>query len=376
MIYNEYGSTGKSVSAIGFGGMRFEKPDDTEVSAKLIIDAYNLGVNYFDTAPGYGKSEDLYGAAFKTMLKTRAEKPFHVSTKTFGGNPSEVRRDLEKSLSRMGLDSVDFYHSWCLMSFDEYVHRRDNGVYREFEKLKDEGLIKHICVSTHMDGAEIAKMLEDYPHFEGVLLGYSAMNFAYREKGVEAAAKRNMGVVVMNPLGGGVIPQNPDRFAFLKTQRDETVVEAALRFLLNDRRITLPLVGMANTAQLEEAIHAVEGFVKISDRRIEELRKELSSSMNSLCTNCGYCAGCPMDVPIAKLMDAYNHYLLAGKNEKALVDRLRWHWGIDAESGKFLSCSDCGRCEELCTQKLPIPERIREIRRILRKASEEAGASK
>ncbi len=372
MLYKEYGKTGKKVSAIGFGGMRFEKPDDTELSAKLLLDAYGLGVNYFDTAPGYGKSEDLYGAAFNTMLKTRAARPFYVSTKTFGGNPSEVRRDLETSLKRMGLDYVDFYHSWCLMSYDEYVERRGHGVYKEFEKLKEEGLIKHICVSTHMDGAEIARMLEDYPHFEGVLLGYSAMNFAYRDKGVEAAAKRNMGVVVMNPLGGGIIPQNPDRFAFLKTQKDETVVEAALRFLLNDRRITLPLVGVANTVQLKEAVKAVEGFIGIPAQRVEELRKELSSSMNSLCTNCGYCAGCPMEIPIPKLMDAYNHYILKGGEEKAAVDRLHWHWSINYGDAELDSCSDCGRCEELCTQKLPIPERIRELRRMARKIKEGA----
>ena len=371
MIYNEYGKTGKKVSAIGFGGMRFEKPDDTELSAKLLIDAYASGVNYFDTAPGYGKSEDIYGAAFKTMLKTRAQKPFYVSTKTFGGDPSEVRKDLEKSLTRMGLDCIDFYHSWCVMSYEEYCRRRDNGVYKEFEKLKEEGLIKHICVSSHMDGADIAKMLEDYPHFEGILLGYSAMNFAYREKGVEAAAKRKMGVVVMNPLGGGIIPENPDRFGFLKTQKDETVVEAALRFLINDPRITLPLVGVANAIQLKEAVKAVEGFTNIPEQRIEELRKELSNSMNSLCTNCGYCAGCPMDVPIPKLMDAYNHFILKGSSEKALVDRLHWHWGINQGDDALNSCSDCGRCEELCTQKLPITTRIKEIRRTVRKISEQ-----
>lgn len=370
MIYKEYGSTGKKVSAIGLGGMRFEKPDDIELSAKLALEAYDAGVNYFDTAPGYGKSEDIYGAAFKTMLKTRALKPFYISTKTFGENPSEVRRDLETSLSRMGLDSVDFFHSWCLLSYDEYVYRRDHGAYDEFRKLKEEGLVKHLCASTHMDGASIARMLEDDPGFDGILLGYSAMNFAYREKGVEAAARRGLGVVVMNPLGGGLIPQNPERFDFLKTRSDETVVEAALRFLLNDPRITLPLVGVSNSAQLKEALRAVDGFAKIPDQRIEEIRKGLSASLDSLCTNCGYCAGCPMDVPIQKLMDAYNHYVLSGMKDKALIDRLRLHWGIEPGSDELSSCSGCGRCEELCTQKLPIPERIREIRRILRRSCE------
>jgi len=368
MRYKEYGRTGKQVSSIGFGGMRFPGEDSSEKCAALLVKAYESGINYFDTAPGYGRSEDVFGLAFKTMLKSRAERPFYVSSKSFGDTPAALRRDLEKSLQRMGLDSLDFFHSWCIKEYDEYIHRRDNGVFREMERMKEEGLIKHICVSTHMDGSGIARMLADYPSFEGVLLGYSAMNFAYREEGVAAAAARKMGVVVMNPLGGGIIPGNPDRFAFLKTSEDESVVEAALRFLLNDGRISLPLVGISNEAQLAEALSAIDGFTQIPDSKVSSMRKELSTSFNSLCTNCGYCKGCPMDVPITKLMDAYNHYVLAGKQDSALLNRLRWHWDITPESAEFELCSYCGRCEELCTQKLPIPERIREISRIAKRA--------
>jgi predicted aldo/keto reductase-like oxidoreductase len=200
------------------------------------------------------------------------------------------------------------------------------------------------------------------------------MNFAYREKGVEEAARRKMGVVVMNPLGGGIIPQHPERFSFLKEKPQDTIVEAALRFLINDPRITVSLVGIANVAQLKEALSAVEGFKKHSEERVGQLRKELSASMNSLCTNCGYCAGCPQDVPITKLMDGYNHYELAGKKERALADRLRWHWDIGLDNECFDLCSDCGRCEELCTQKLPITNRLKEIRRIIRKLRDEAPA--
>ena len=59
MLYNTYGSTGVKVSAIGFGGMRFPDQDDTDACASLVKAAYDAGVNYFDTASGYGKSEEL-----------------------------------------------------------------------------------------------------------------------------------------------------------------------------------------------------------------------------------------------------------------------------------------------------------------------------
>jgi predicted aldo/keto reductase-like oxidoreductase len=226
MIYHRYGSTGIEVSAVGFGGMRFENQDDVGTCASLVKAAYDKGINYFDTAPAYGKSEDIFGVAFKQMNKTRDSKPFYVSTKSSNTDADKIRKDLENSLKRMNLDHIDFYHFWCILSLDEYRRRKAGGALAEFERLKNEGLIRHICVSTHMTGPEIGEMLHDYP-FEGVLLGYSAMNFAYREVGLEAATKLDLGVAVMNPLGGGIIPNNPDRFGFVKTRVEETVVEAA-----------------------------------------------------------------------------------------------------------------------------------------------------
>ena len=162
--------------------------------------------------------------SFKEMQKTRTSKPFYVSTKTFAGDESSFRKDLETSLKRMNLDYIDFYHVWCILSADAWIQRKK--ILSAFEKAKNEGLIRHICVSSHMTGNEIGDVLRDYP-FDGVLLGYSAMNFAYREAGIEDAAKLGRGVVVMNPLGGGIIPQFPDRFSFVKTREKETVVEGA-----------------------------------------------------------------------------------------------------------------------------------------------------
>ncbi|MEI6422298.1 MAG: aldo/keto reductase [Lentisphaerota bacterium] len=367
MIYNEYGKTGLKVSAISMGGMRFENPDDTEGCASLIKAAHDSGINYFDTAPGYGKSEELYGAAFKEMLKTRRKKPFYVATKTFGGTPSDVRKDLETSLKRMGLEYIDFYHVWCIMSLDSYHERVRNGVVKEFEKLKAEGLIRHICISTHMAGADIKAMLADYP-FAGILLGYSIMNFAYRNEGVEAANSADLGVAVMNPLGGGIIPQHPDRFAFVKTKPEETVVEGALRFLINDRRITTSLVGFSNKTQLAEAICAVDGFEELKEAEVSAIRDNLRKSFNELCTTCGYCNICPEKIPIPNLMEAFNHYSLSSMKPDALINRLKWHWGIELDDDVFFKCTKCGACEKKCTQHLPIRERLKIIKAEVEKA--------
>jgi len=368
MIYHIHPSTGLSLSAIGFGGMRFANPDDPEACAALVVAAYDAGINYFDTAIGYGKSEELFGLALREMKKTRAEKPFYVTSKTFANTPDDLRRDLETSLTRMGLDYLDFYHFWCLLSPELYQQRK--GILKEFEKLKAEGLIRHIAVSSHMSGDDIGSMLRDYP-FESVLLGYSAMNFLYRGPALDAAAAQRVGVIVMNPLGGGIIPQHPDRFAFLKSRAEETVVEAALRFLLNDARITTVLVGFSNQTQLQEALSAVDGFVPLADTQLAEIRAAMKDAFNTMCTGCQYCDHCPVGLPIPKLMDAYNQYLLSN-NTQDIANRLNWHWSLLNDRAYFNQCTECGACEKLCTQHLPIIARLKEVG----EAAEKARAAK
>ena len=360
MIYNTYGSTGIKVSAIGFGGMRFPDRDDIDTCASLVKTAYDAGISYFDTAIHYGRSEDIFGVAIKEMAKTRKQKPFYIATKTAQPDPAEVRRECETSLKRMGIDYIDFYHVWCVITPDAYRERKVKGAIKEFEKLKSEGLVRHICVSSHMTGSEITTMLNDYP-FEGILLGYSVSNFAYRDAGIETAARLNRGVVVMNPLAGGVIPQNPQRFSFVKTRPDETVVEGALRFLLSDRRIAVTLVGLSNKEQLAEAIRAVDGFKPIEPEAVKRIRSSIREAFNELCTGCRYCDSCPQGIPIPKMMAAYNQYPLTGKPE-AMVNQLRWHWGIALEDEYLSKCTQCGQCEKACTQKLPICDRLKFIR--------------
>ena len=363
MDYRPYGNTAVKLSAIGFGGMRFPDQNDVDACAALIHAAWERGINYFDTASGYGRSEELYGVAFKEMSRRRSAQPFYVATKTSGSSASEIRRDLETSLQRMGLDQIDFYHVWCVMTKEDFLTRKRKGVLKTFERLQQEGLIKHICVSSHMTGAEIEWMLQEYP-FAGILLGYSAMNFAYRDHGISAAARLQRGVVIMNPLGGGIIPQHPQRFDFVRTRPEESVVQGALRFLLNDPRITTALVGFSTVEQIEEAATAVQGFQPLTPSAVEGIRSHLQDAFDQLCTGCGYCDHCPEGVPVPKMMDSYNQFLLSGK-PKSIPDRLGWHWGIGRRSDIHDLCTECGLCEEACTQKLPIRARLREIKNIV-----------
>jgi predicted aldo/keto reductase-like oxidoreductase len=358
MIYREYGQTGKKVSLLGFGGMRFKNVDDHEACVRMMIAAAEGGVNYFDTAPGYfeTRSETVFGKGFAELR--RRKLPWFSATKTFATSEDAIRREIEGQLKRMDISAIDFYHIWCITSLDNWQGRKRDGILQTFRKLKEEGLVKHICVSSHLIKDEIRELLMEGV-FEGVLFGYSAYNFQTRQEAFDAIRAKKLGAVVMNPLGGGLIPEHPELFAFLQ-RTGESTVTAALRFLWDHPEISVTLVGFQTIEQVQEALAAMEGYMPRTADELNAVKAAAGASFENICTGCAYCDDCPQGIPIPQFMDSYNQKLLGNKPEKDLVgDRLKWHWSISRSiAGK---CVACGQCEQACTQHINIIERLKEI---------------
>jgi len=91
---------------------------------------------------------------------------------------------------------------------------------------------------------------------------------------------------------------------------------------------------------------------------LTDMAGHLSQNLNTICTSCAYCDECPVDIPVPKLMESYNEKLL-GKTLKDVHTHLGNHWGLTPEAAA--TCIHCRRCEELCTQKLEIMNRLDEI---------------
>jgi len=357
MIYRDYGRTGKKVSLLGFGGMRFEDIDNRDRCVQMMVEAARAGVNYFDTAPGYfgGKGEVVFGEGFKELR--RQGLPFFCSTKTSRASEKRIRGEVNAQLNRMKVDAIDFYHVWCVLSLESWKDREQKGAMGALRKLKEEGLIRHVCVSSHLPGEELGELLRE-GQFEGVLFGYSAYNAPFRQEAFAAIAERALGCAVMNPLGGGIIPENPEVFDFVRTRAGQTVVEGALHFLFGHSQISTVLVGFGKPAEIREAVAAVDRFAGAGLADVQGVKARRSEALKELCTGCRYCDHCPEGIPVPGLMDAYNHKVLYGTGEAA-AKRLRTHWGLlPAEAAK---CTGCGQCEEACTQHLPIAGRLREL---------------
>ncbi|MBS3734549.1 MAG: aldo/keto reductase [Phycisphaerae bacterium] len=361
MKYVEYGRTGKRVSVIGFGGMRFDQDRPDEQNADLVRYACRQGINYFDTAPGYGRSEDIFGVAFKDMPGA-----YYVSTKampTSYDTAGAARDAVHKSLDRMGIDKIDFFHVWCLRKMAHYeLAVRPGGMYEGLCACRDEGLIEHIVFSSHQPGGEIRDIV-DSGRFEGVLLGVNLLNFPYRWEGVEAAHAAGLGVVAMNPLGGGAIPQHDGDLARL-AREGETTTETALRFIVGAPQITVALVGFTDPEHVDFACRIADAAAPFDEADLRRTRDRLDANMNELCTGCGYCEGCPKNIPVPAYMQWYNDKLISAKSDEEMVKSVEGQhdWGLlvgrqaDADA-----CIECRQCEEACTQHLPIIERLKEI---------------
>ena len=358
MLYKEYGRTGKILGAIGCGGMRLPNPGNPAEGIAVLHAARRAGITYFDTAPYYcdDQSEEIFGEALRSM--PASDLPLYTSSKCSQASASEFRRGLEKSLVRLGIPQITFFHIWCVMDPADWKNRVQGGALREALKAKEEGLIGHVCVSTHMTGPEIEQMIADHPEIEGLTLGYCAINFPYRRQGVEAARRLRRGVAAMNPLGGGLIPQHPDAFDFIRAPGDPDVVTAALRFLVSDPGITTALVGFSSVAHVESAVRAVENFTPYPSEHLADIRSRIEKDFNEMCTGCGYCLPCPQGIPIPRYMDVHNLMQLKASDDEIRM-RLKYHWDMTPE--KAAECVECGLCEGRCTQHLPIIDRLKKV---------------
>ena len=364
MLYRRYGKTGEKVSLLGFGGMRFG--ENEEEGAAAMLHAYELGVTLFDTAPFYcrDRSLDIFGKALPHMDRKR----ILVSSKSGIGSDKDeaaVRRHVEEMLKRMKIDYLDILYMWCIFDLAQYrAVTAPGGPFEGALKLKEEGIVRHVAFSAHAPTEEIKTMCAE-GLFEGALLSFNIINHRARIEGLKAARKMGMGVVVMNPLGGGLIPRlaivparsskAPSAKASKGTAED--LVRGALRFVASHEEVTCLLSGMKSPAEVEFNVRAIEETAKSSREETAAIEERLGSLGEDFCTLCRYCVPCPEGIDIPAFMAAYNMI------EVGMADQARAELRFRRSRTWADRCSACGECEEKCTQQLDIIERLKEITR-------------
>jgi len=368
MQYREFGNLGYRISALGFGAMRLPMKGDNvdeEASLAIIHRAFELGVNYIDSAHGYcnGQSEIVVGKA----LKGWRDKVW-VSTKNWKSDqPAGVWRALlEEQLRKLEVEYIDVYHmhgiQWEL--FEKYISRPGMALEAAI-KAKEEGLIRHIAFSFH-DTPEALNRLIDAGCYESVTLQYNLLDRA-NEAGIARARAKRMGVVVMGPVGGGRLGAPSPEVQALIPGGSKSSAEVALRFVLANSGVSCAISGMNTLAMVEENCATAGRDEPLSSQEraaIEAQLEEKRRLAELYCTGCNYCMPCPNGVNIPGNFQAMNMLRVYG-----LKDHARWlysQFGEDKENNRPASaCQECGLCEPKCPQRIPIIAQLKETERAL-----------
>lgn len=360
MNYRKFGNTGAEVSALGFGCMRFPtvNQDGKEVidearAISMVREAIDAGVNYIDTAYPYheGQSEFVVGKALQDGYREKvylADKcPVWMLKKE-----EDFEKYLDEQLEKLGVDYIDFYllHALEKPRFEELVKKYN--LVKHMEAAKAAGKIKHIGFSFH-DSVEVFKEIIDYYdgwEFCQIQYNYVDVHDQAGTEGLRYAAKKGLGVVIMEPLRGGkladVAPHLADAFP-----KSKTPVEWALDFLWDQPEVSLLLSGMSAEQQvkdnLEYAGRSSVGMLSDEEREIYKEAKKIFDTMARVkCTKCAYCMPCPAGIDIPGTFAILNSTVTEGKEKaKEAYDKLET---------KADACLKCLRCEQVCPQHIGI----------------------
>jgi len=372
--YNEFGKTGIKMSNLGFGAMRLPmrgEGDKREVNDDLAIPlmrrAFDLGVNYIDTAPYY--CDKLSEGAVGRALKGYRDKVY-VSTKNPIENQSadDWMKRLESSLTQLDVDYIDFYHFWGinLKGFQEWEKLTD-GPLQAAERAKAQGLIKHLSFSYH-DSAENLRYILDSGRFESILIQYNLLDRS-NEDNIAYAKEKGLGTVIMGPVAGGRLGAPSDVIRGLLKNKPASTAEMAMRFVLANPNVDISLSGMENLAMLEEnaKIASREDYLSAEElATVNKMMEENKKLAQLYCTSCNYCLPCPQDIRIPHLFNMMNNHRVYGLTDHAkaaYAEMMRGEgWVKSADASK---CIECGICEEKCPQKLKIILQLKETHKTL-----------
>ncbi len=373
MKYRNFGNTGKMVSTLGFGCMRLPEVEingkwyiDEDKALPLLFKAYESDVNYFDSAPYYchKNSEEAVGKALKSvrdkiMLTTKL--PFEDVKK-----PSDMRRILENSLKKMDTPYIDFYHFWGINK-GSLENIKNNDLFNEARKAKEEGLIRHLSFSFHDEPDNMIDIIDAGEGiFESVLCQYNLLDRS-NEKSIAYAKKKGLGIAAMGPVAGGRLAAPTELFKKLTGKESIATYELALRFVLGNEDISLALSGMENMDMLGKnlAIANLDTYMtKVEWDKVSIAMEETKKFSELYCTGCNYCQPCPQNISIPKIFNMYTYHNVYGLTQAAKSEFEEYK--KNPKNGALPeACVDCGMCEAKCPQHIKITGELKRVVKVL-----------
>lgn len=264
-----FGKIGMKLPILGYGGAALPKVWGNTLSiagrVELVQHAYNQGIRYFDTAGNYMESQPIIGAA----LEGKRENVFLV-TKTEATQVPKVRRDVEQALKQLKTSYLDCVEIHGTPGLQQMSVKQAMKIHAELIKIKDEGLIRHIGVSAHgyFDKAYALIATGGFdlfmPAFGYIPRGdsqrFTKKMQAIREKCIAKAHNLNMCLVAMKVIGAGTLGAwSGNIVPEMDKRKIQKLPGAAMRWVLNDKRFHMLLIGMRFKQEIDNNIKVLSG---------------------------------------------------------------------------------------------------------------------
>lgn len=373
MKYRKFGKLNWDVSVLGFGAMRLPVKDnnvfgpniDEDRAIKMIRYAIDNGVNYIDTAWPYhgGNSEIL----IRKTLQNGYRGKVRIATKLPSWlikNAEDMDKFLDKQLEKLQTDCIDFYllHALNKKNWENY---KKLSIFKWIKKVLDQGKIKYIGFSFHDDYNTFKDIIDAYDwDFCQIQYNYLDIDCQAGRKGLKYAAEKGIAVIIMEPLQGGNLARNmPNQIQeiFNQATTKRSKADWALQWLWNQPEISVVLSGMSTMEQVKENIKSADEAA-INSLLDEELQfiNRVADCYKKLtpipCTGCGYCTPCPNGVDITNNFKIYNEARLHNAFKEKVVEYFKWN-----EKARAANCVSCGKCENVCPQKLKISKLLKDV---------------
>jgi predicted aldo/keto reductase-like oxidoreductase len=376
MQYRKMPKNGDALSVLGFGCMRLPLKDgviDEARAIRQIRGAIDQGVNYLDTAWPYhaGESEVLLGKALRDGYRSRIKLATKLPSWMIKSR-ADMDRFLAAQLKKLETDHIDYYllHSLDGASWDNLERL---GVLEFLDQAKKDGRIVNAGFSFHGLAGDFTRIVDAYSWvFCQIQYNFLDQTYQAGTAGLEHAAAKGLGVIVMEPLRGGNLGLStpPDAIGAIwnEARVRRTPAEWALRWVWNRPEVTVILSGMNEESHIRENI-ALADTAQANALTQEELDlvERVSQTYRELmkvgCTGCGYCMPCPAHVTIPICFEEYNRLHMFGAVEAGKFRYALRMSGdlVDGRPGYASQCVTCGACLEKCPQHIPIPDFLAQI---------------
>ncbi|HEY5824871.1 MAG TPA: aldo/keto reductase [Cyclobacteriaceae bacterium] len=271
MNYKKLGKSEIEVSTIAFGCMSLGN-DDAE-NKHLLLDAFDQGINFFDTADIYagGQNELTIGKAFKeirdkVIIATKVGNQERPDGNGLDWNPTKkyILEAVEKSLNRLQTDYIDLYqlHGGTIDDpIDETIEA--------FEILKQQGKVRAYGISSIRPN--VIREYVKRSHIDTVMMQFSLLDRRPEESCLDLLYRNNISVLVRGSLAQGLLINKPSKNYLnrseeevikaseaIKSLKDRTPQEVAIQFALQPPAITSLAIGIRSGNQLKEILQAAD----------------------------------------------------------------------------------------------------------------------